>query len=433
MADIVFFIDHRVRELDSAAAIRRHVKSRHGLEVRVAAISQWNEPAIRSSNPKLVVLPWAQDVEKTNVLRSIINAYPRAAFFNMCWEQLLLGNVVEAKAPSGFYAKQVVYHHSWGPFRTAYLKSLGIPDDRIFENGNPLYTLYQERYRNLYASKTKLAERHGLDADKPWVLFPENYGWAFLTERQIRRRYVSKGVPEDRAMRTFEFQKASLREALRWFSLIDEPIEFILRPRPAITAAGYEAAFQNEGLKPGPSVRIIKDGPICEWIHASDLVVSSFSTTLLEAAVAGKPAFAIQPVPFIADVTGVEWMHQVESIGSFEAFKALLKEPRNLPAADRLGSYAKATAHPCEDALIGAADIMHKIIEMTGERRQKPHYIREPLPEYVKQIERRTREFFGLKRAKQEALEQADVESLTEAEVLARTVQVEALFEPAMA
>jgi surface carbohydrate biosynthesis protein len=432
MTDIVFFIEHRVREFDAAAAIRRHLKSRHGLEVKIAALCQHSEPALLSAAPKLVVLPWAQNVETSSILRSIVNAYPRACFLDMCWEQLLLAHVVETKAPKGYFAKHCILHHSWGPFRTAYLKSVGIPESHIFENGNPLYTLYQQRYRGLYPTKAQLADRHGLDPDKPWVLFPENYGWAFLTKRQIRRRYVSKGLPEGRALRTHRFQTESLREALRWFSRIHEPIEFILRPRPAITVSGYEAAFEKGGLKPGPSVRIIKNGPILEWIHASDLVMSSFSTTLLEAAVAGKPAFAIETVPFLDDVTDVAWMQQVQRVTSFEAFAALLKDTRRLPAADELAAFARGVAHPCEDALIGAADIMKRIVEMVGAAERTPHYIPEPLPGFVKRLDRQVREFLGLRRPKRNALEQAGVERVTEAEVVARTTRVDCVFSRAM-
>lgn len=432
VTDIIFFIEHRVREFDAAVAIRRHLKTRHGLETQIAAIGQRCEPALLSADPKLVVLPWTQNVEASSTLRSIVNAFPRAVFFDMCWEQLLLAHVKESKAPSGYFVKHAVLHHSWGPFRTAYLKSVGIPEGHIFENGNPSYTLCQQRYRGLYPTKAELGERNGLDPDKPWVLFPENYGWAFLTEKQILRRYVAKGVAKERALRTHRFQKESLREALRWFSEIDQPIEFILRPRPAITATGYQAAFEKEGLKPGPSVRIVKAGPVIEWIHASDLVMSSFSTTLLEAAVAGKPAFAIEPMPFVADVTDVAWMQQVERVTSFEAFAALLKDPLALPAADKLAAFARAVAHPCEDALIGAADIMKRIIDVEGARERKPHCIPEPWSELAKRLERQVREFLGIRRPKRIALEQGEVEHVTEADVIARTAKAETVFSRAM-
>jgi len=427
MTDILFFIEHRVREFDAAAAIKRHLEARHGLSTIVAAVGQREEPAIANARPQMVVLPWARNAETWSVLRSIVNTYPRAVFFDMCWEQILLSHVVEAKAPKGRFAKERVLHHTWGSFRTEYLKQQGIPAERIFENGNPLYTLYLERYRGLYPVRAELAARHNLDPNKPWVLFPENYGWSFLSEAQIRKRFVRKGLSEERAFENRRFQIESRRAAFEWFSGINGPIEFILRPRPAITAAAYQAAFESEGIVPGKSVRIIKDGPVREWIHAADLVMSSFSTTLLEAAIAGKPAFAVEPVPFVADIGDVEWVQQLDRVTSREAFEELLRDPRSVPPTRRSANFARGIAHSCDDALIGAADIIKRILDSQRGVQIEPYIIPEPPMEKFKRFRRRAREWLGLpKRTK--PFETAKSERLSDAEVESRTAQVDALF-----
>jgi surface carbohydrate biosynthesis protein len=427
MTDILFFIEHRVREFDAAAVIKRHLDTRHGLSTIVAAVDQRAEPAIANVRPQMVVLPWARNAEKWSVLRSIVNAYPQAIFFDMCWEQFLLSHVVEAKAPRGRFAMERVLHHTWGPFRTEYLKQQGIPAERIFENGNPLYTLYLERYRGLYATRAELAARHNLDPNKPWVLFPENYGWSFLSEAQIRKRFVRKGLPEERAFENRRFQIESRREAFKWFSGVNGPIEFILRPRPAITAAAYQAAFESEGIVPGKSVRIIKHGPVREWIHAADMVISSFSTTLLEAAVAGKPAFAIEPVPFVADIGDVEWVQQLDRVTSRQAFEDLVRDPRSVPSTRRSADFARGIAHRCEDALIGAADIINNILESQRSVQIEPYVIPEPPLEKFKRFRGRAREWLGLP-MRTKAFETAKSERLSDAEVASRTAQVNALF-----
>lgn len=430
MTDVLFLIEHRVREFDAAAAIKHHLRARHGIETRIAAVSQIGEAAVTSATPTMVVLPWARNAETWSVLRSIVNAHPQAIFFDMCWEQLVFSYVADFRAPKGRFAKEKVLHHTWGSFRTEYLQGEGIPAERIFQNGNPLYTLYDERYRGLYPSRAEIAARHGLDPNKPWVLFPENYGWSFLTEAQIRKRFVSKGLSEERAFLVRRFQIESRRMALEWFSRIDGPIEFILRPRPVITTAAYLAAFESAGVAPGASVRIIKDGPVREWIHAADLVMSSFSTTLLEAAVAGKPAFAIEPVPFVPDIGDVDWVKQLDRISSQASFRELLRDPRAVPPADRLAAFARNVAHPCDDALVGAADIIKLILESQGALQRAPYHIPAPRTESLKRLRRNFRGLIGLQ-PRIKPFEKAATERVTEAEVAARAAQVDALFSPA--
>ena len=180
-------------------------------------------------------------------------------------------------------------------------------------------------------------------------------------------------------------------------SLASTSQEFILRPRPIVSASAYREAFKNEGVAPGPSVRIIKDGPIREWIHAADMVMSSFSTTLLEAAVAGKPAYAIEPVPFVPDVGEVEWVKQLDRVTSFEAFRNLLRDPRSAPTADRLAAFAREVAHPCDDAMVGAADIIKNILASCAGTQSIPYRIPEPrLAPYLKRMRRRVRDLIGV-------------------------------------
>jgi hypothetical protein len=72
-------------------------------------------------------------------------------------------------------------------------------------------------------------------------------------------------------------------------------VELIVRPRPA-TATGVMRARLQESIGRLPEhLRVIKGGSVREWILASDLVVSSFSTTLIEAAIAGRPGFMTVP------------------------------------------------------------------------------------------------------------------------------------------
>lgn len=427
MTDVLFLIEYRAREFDAAAAIKRHLKTYHGLEMGILSVGQLGEAIASNIDPTVVVLPWAKSAETWDLLRSIVNSFPQAIFFDMAWDQLLPPHFADMRVPNGRFQMEKVLHHAWSPTRTEYLTKHGIAKERIFENGNPIYTLYDQRYRGLYPSREEIAVRHGLDSDKPWVLFPENYGWAFLNETQVRRRFVRGRLSAERALRIHRFHVESLSAALNWFSRIDAPIEFILRPRPVVAASTYLAAFEREGLKPGASVRIIKDGSAREWILASDMVMSSFSTTLLEAAAAGKPAFAIEPVPFVPDVAEADWIARIDRVSSFDAFDALIQNPHEAPPADDLAEFVRQVAHPCNDALVGAADIIRKIIDMRATP-DEPYHISQPLlPASVRRLRRGLRAFLGFP-GRQKPFEKAATEYVTEADAAARAAQVDALF-----
>lgn len=427
MTDILFYIEYRAREFDAAAAIKHHLAARHGLSTEVLSVGQLRSRQGPKQAVGVVVLPWAKSAESWDLLRSIVNAHPTSAFFDMAWDQLLPPHFSDMRVPNGDFQLRKVFHHAWSPIRTAYLTQHGVARERIFENGNPTYTLYDKRYRGLYQTRAEMAQRHGLDPEKPWILFPENYGWAFLDEAQVLRRFVRGRLTAERALRIHRFHVESLSAALTWFSRIDAPVEFIFRPRPVIASSSYMAAFAKEGLTPGPSVRIIKEGSAREWILASDMVLSSFSTTLLEAAIAGKPAFAIEPVPFVPDIAETDWIGLVDRVSSYAAFRDLIERPDRAPKPLKLEDFVRRTAHPCSDALVGAADIIRTIFEQHRSRPPAPYHIAEPRIASLKRVRRQLRDLIGWKR-RSKPFEAVQANWLSEEEIAGRVAQVEALF-----
>jgi hypothetical protein len=104
-----------------------------------------------------------------------------------------------------------------------------------------------------------------------------------------------------------------------------------------------------------------------------------------------------------------------------------LQDPRSVPPTRRPADFARGIAHRCEDALIGAADIIKHILDSQRGVQIEPYIIPEPGLEKFKRFRRRAREWLGLP-TRTKPFETAKSERLSDAEVASRTAQVDALF-----
>ena len=62
-------------------------------------------------------------------------------------------------------------------------------------------------------------------------------------------------------------------------------------------------------------MHFIKEKSVREWIMASDMVISSLSTSLVEAAIAGKPAYLLEPYP-CPEFLQVDWQDYITTIST---------------------------------------------------------------------------------------------------------------------
>ena len=68
-----------------------------------------------------------------------------------------------------------------------------------------------------------------------------------------------------------------------------------------------------------------KSYSVRNWILSSDFVVSTYSTTLLEAAISGKPTFMFEPIP-VPKVLNVEWHEYVNKIYCLTDLEFVIKQ-----------------------------------------------------------------------------------------------------------
>jgi hypothetical protein len=239
------------------------------------------------------------------------------------------------------------------------LRAQGVPAEHIHLNGHPAYQLYDEPYRHYFAPRLELARRHGLDPARRWVFFPENYNWAFYTDWRLDDMQQAGGLKRADLEAMVQFTRRAFQREMGWCHAVasQAPVELIVRPRPLTPLADFQAALRAVLPEVPAHLHVLKDQSVREWILASDVVVSSYSTSLIEAGIAGKPAFMLEPEPLHA-LLQVEWQQYVPRLTGQAAFLQACREADARRHDNHIGTWARAHMLAHGDAIAGLADIL---------------------------------------------------------------------------
>lgn len=316
--DVAYLYEHAARELDVACIVVAELRSKYGLRCEIFQWPIGYARSVASVKPRLVVLPYCYSDASWRLLARY---WPDATLFNLAWEQLFCDGNRTAKTPRGTLPLSRVIHHAWSDGYQRFLIRQGIARDRIFLNGNPGLQLYQEPYRGHFPNRNELARRHNLDPRRRWVFFPENYNWAFFSPAVLERFVTCEGLRSEDVGAMRDYCESSLKILTQWLGEIasQEHVEIILRPRPGISHNDFSAVLKRNLTAVPSHLHVIPHGTVREWIMASDVVLSSHSSSLIEAAVAGKPAFITEPIAMPRTLT-VKWhgllahLHTLEEV-----------------------------------------------------------------------------------------------------------------------
>lgn len=357
--DVIYIYEHAARELDVACAVTALLRIHYGVRAEIIHWPTGFYKIMDRIRPRLVVLPFCYFEE---TFRPLLAYWRKSVFLNLTWEQLFYPGNKKAKTPRGDFALKHVVHHAWSDLYASFLKESGVPEKHIFVNGQPAYTLYEEPYRNYFEPRRDLATKHGLNTDKKWIFFPENYNWAFYSEI-VLQRFIKNGQSPDDVHLMREFCNLSLTEAIHWCDAVVKSgnVELIVRPRPAISLAEFNAFVQNIlPVIPG-QLHIIQSESVREWILASDVVISSRSTSLIEAAVARKEFFILEPRP-IPEPLQMAWYDLVPHLKTEQDFlDVTLGKMQNSPDV-RLADWARSQMMANGDSIHNLAENITRLL-----------------------------------------------------------------------
>ena len=362
--DVIILIEHVVRELDITCAVR-HLLEKRGLSVAIAS-TIWNvEETIQKYNPRVVGLPYCHSVNDPGI-REVVPAWKDAVFLNLAYEQIFTKINQPYKSPRDEFSSKQAYHLAWGDFFQDYLKSYAVPAENITVTGNPVYELYRDPYKAYFEPREILAKKYNLNPDKKWVLIPENYGAAFYSDYKIHE-FILAGISPDVAYGYREFARASFDQAVMWWykAGLSREIELIVRPRPAVAKERFRKACEAVVGSLPDHFHLIKDGTVREWILASDVMLSSYSTSLIEAAVAHKNVFMIEPVPF-PDYVMADWYQWIPKLETSDDFLDAVFTQEMDTNFSGLLAWAEENMMANGDAILNMADLIASMLIRTN-------------------------------------------------------------------
>ena len=343
-------IEHVDRELDLVCLLKLRLKRQHGIELEVANFYADAPLTLAGPAPRLVLTPFFYAVEDV-VLHDYVHAWPQTRFVNLAWEQLFYPSHQVIKAPRDKFTRKKVTHLAWSRTFTDYLAEHGVLRDRIKLVGHALYRLYGEPYRRYFLPREALAKEFGLDPAKRWVFVPENYRWAFFTDSKLRK-LGQRGPEQDELEVMRDFCRRSLKALMLWCDALAAAgdVEVILRPRPATNQeelARFSAEVFGERT---PAFRTIKGRSARDWTLASDVVASSYSTVLIEAALAGKAIVRVEPEP-VPPGLKYDWCELAPPAHTEAAFLAACRADDGEASSIPLRDWAEATFFPKGDPI----------------------------------------------------------------------------------
>ena len=339
--DVVYLVESVAKELDVACIVRLLAKRRYGIDIEIASYKFDVAERLLRARPRLLVVPTCYAANAWG-MRKHVGQWPGTPILNLTWEELFCKANLTWKHPRDVFAQKHVQHHVWGDFYKPVLTSHGVPPEHVFVNGNPGYRLYGEPYRGYFPTREQLAATHQLDPAKRWIFLPENYGFAFYSAANIATR-IKEGMDPATPPLLQEYCRTTLKSALDWCQALTRiaDVEMIIRPRPTTSQSEFERVCRELAGRPLDGIRFIKDGPVNQWILASDVVVSSFSTSLLEASIAGKPAYMLEPKP-LPDPLWSIWNDDADSLTTQDAFLAACLDERTAARDQKLNAWAHA-------------------------------------------------------------------------------------------
>jgi len=285
--DILIFLEHLNRELDTALLLKTLLSER-GYSVKLASVFFDLWESVATLRPDLLVVPWAY-----SEVRKYCRFSPQQAkglrILNLHHEQLGVESYLESHmAPSGEAEK--VFHLAWGERFERILGSRGIPDRLIFRAGSPRLDFLRPDMRSFNPDRETLAAIHGLDPAKRWILVVGNFSIVSVSERFIRGK-VRQGRHDYPAH--VERIRSLYRMTLDWMERLAEEqrdFEIIYRPHPAerLTEDLVDRAGRVCNL------RLIADRPLDDWILQAASVFVWSSTSSVDALAADKPVFAVR-------------------------------------------------------------------------------------------------------------------------------------------
>lgn len=290
--DFLILYEHVVREYESLLLLKAELE-RRGYSVAIHQLLDRKKLKYRLwDKPEVLVSSCMYDDEAINshvynnvgVCRKVVNLH---------WEQML-SDTQEEGAWFNFNgnAKKCV-QTCWGKLTQQRLIAHGMEEKNCPVTGAVMMDFLRPEFAGYFKSREELCAEHGLDPDKKLFLYISSFGYASMSDDEVRELSAMAGEDFTGFART---NRVSMEKTLRWFDeyLGAHPdVQLVYRRHPSEWNSPALAALAEKR----PNFRVIFSDSVKQWITASDKIFIWMSTAIAEVYFAGKGCRILRPVP----------------------------------------------------------------------------------------------------------------------------------------
>lgn len=320
--DVIIYYEHVSREWDACVNLAEKL-SEAKLTSVILPVHYWKHLGPVLYKPKVVVLPFLYTNENDFHLK-FQNIWGRSvSCVNLHSEQLHDETTKKFQMPQDEYAREVI-HVSWSEkFGKALIES-GVDSHKVFITGSLRIDL-------LLHDKVKPRQRCQ-------VLILTSFSKTFVSEdyleRLVARPEVDEAKYRDKVRLTRQVRDRFFQDFYE-LAINNPSIEFVFRPHPYVEISAYSKEFCgiNGVVKLPANVRIERTGSVGTAISSASLVCGWYTSTLIDAAIKGKPVCLYEPVSFPAGFKPA-FAGLFAGIKSYNGLMRVIEEPATAKAPD---------------------------------------------------------------------------------------------------
>ena len=305
---ILWFFEHFEREMPIIKLCREQLEA-EAIDVEIQpSLLNFPELSIYGQSYHAIIVP-----SKNRLLGRILQDID-IPIICLNYEQMLSGINNALKAPDAL-VKQARYLLAWSDDFGRYLKHNGIDSDAIIYSQRPQNEIAHQYIANddfEVPARVLEAKKHF----KNIIYLPLTCLQAFKTDAELARLAKATAVEKDQLIERKQAVTGQLKSLYEEIAKAKDSF-FILRPHPGVTIEDHQALMSEIGLNKCDNLLITDEGNVYDWFTISDMVISNYSSVLLDAHAVDKAAylFKTETLPLWMHY---EWFNDFKVIHSFD-------------------------------------------------------------------------------------------------------------------
>lgn len=272
--DCLFVVEHKIREFPAIDMVANQLKNDFGINSVIVPLHYFSY-ILLIFKPKIIFLHFVR--QQSEYPACFVSDVTNSTIVSLNWEQAIGKYNKLYKKVRDTFARKKVFHFSNSIQFTTYLQQQGIPISNIIETSNLQLVSSNMRYKE--DTRKKL-----LSGRKFIIFVPLNCGYKFISNQEIKYR-LNRGFNKNNLKRLIENANIYFDNLLSLALVIAKKhvdIQVIVRPRPNESVVHYFKYFSERNELIPNNLLISKEHAAHDVMLSSDIVISNFSTLVLD-------------------------------------------------------------------------------------------------------------------------------------------------------